>query len=98
MRIGNARPFEAMLGVMVALMGLAFIGSAIHFFPGFEVTLRGFVTHLPGVAEGSVLAGSEVHHRCVPPGRWRGCNWILKEASHEVGVWILPTYAQPQAL
>lgn len=51
--IGDTRRLEAMLGVMVALMGLAFIGSAILFFPGVEVTLQGFVPKLPGVAEGS---------------------------------------------
>jgi manganese transport protein len=61
--VGNTRRFEAMLGVMVALMGLAFVGSAIHFFPGVDVTLRGFIPRLPGVAEGSdnspyvILAG-----------------------------------------
>jgi Mn2+/Fe2+ NRAMP family transporter len=61
--IGNTQRFEAMLGVMVALMGLAFIGSAIHFFPGVDVTLRGFIPRMPGVAEGSdnspyvILAG-----------------------------------------
>lgn len=61
--VGNTRRFEAMLGVMVALMGLAFIGSAIYFFPGVDATLRGFVPRLPGVAEGSdnsphvILAG-----------------------------------------
>jgi manganese transport protein len=49
--------------VMVALMGLAFIGSAIWFFPGVAATLHGFVPKLPGVAEGSdnspyvILAG-----------------------------------------
>ncbi len=52
-----------MLGGMVALMGLAFIGSAIRFFPGWEVTLQGFIPRLPGVADGSdnspyvILAG-----------------------------------------
>jgi manganese transport protein len=61
--VGNTRRFEAMLGVMVALMGLAFVGSAIHFFPGVDVTLRGLIPRLPGVAEGSdnspyvILAG-----------------------------------------
>jgi len=39
--------------VMVALMGLAFIGSAIWFFPGFETVLAGFIPKLPAVAEGS---------------------------------------------
>jgi len=61
--IGNTRRLEAMLGVMVGLMGLAFIGSAIRFFPGVGATLQGFVPKLPGVAEGSdnspyvILAG-----------------------------------------
>lgn len=60
---GNTKRFEAMLGLMVALMGLAFIGSAIRFFPGVDVTLQGFIPRLPGVAEGShnsphvILAG-----------------------------------------
>jgi Mn2+/Fe2+ NRAMP family transporter len=51
--IGNTKRFEAMLGVMVALMGLAFIGSAIWFFPGFETVLAGFIPKLPTAAEGS---------------------------------------------
>jgi Mn2+/Fe2+ NRAMP family transporter len=61
--IGNTQRFEAMLGIMVALMGLAFIGSAARFFPGIQVTLEGFVPRLPGVAAGSdnspfvILAG-----------------------------------------
>lgn len=61
--IGNTRRFEAMLGVMVALMGIAFIGSAIWFFPGWAEVGRGFVPSLPSLAEGSdnsslvILAG-----------------------------------------
>lgn len=61
--IGNTKRFEAMLGIMVALMGLAFIGSAIRFFPGFKAVLNGFVPGMPVVAEGSdnsslsILAG-----------------------------------------
>lgn len=61
--IGNTRRFEAMLSIMVALMGLAFIGSAIWFFPGLEIVLKGFIPKLPAVAEGSdnsamsILAG-----------------------------------------
>ena len=61
--IGNTKRFEAMLGIMVALMGLAFIGSAIRFFPGFEVTMKGFIPSVPQLAEGSdsspdvILAG-----------------------------------------
>ncbi len=61
--IGNTKRFEAMLGIMVALMGIAFIGSAIWFFPGMGVVLKGFVPSLPRVAEGSdnsamvILAG-----------------------------------------
>jgi Mn2+/Fe2+ NRAMP family transporter len=61
--MGNTRRFESMLGIMVALMGLAFIGSAIRFFPGLGITLKGFVPSLPAVAEGSdnspyvILAG-----------------------------------------
>lgn len=61
--IGNTKRFEAMLGIMVALMGIAFIGSAIWFFPGIKPVLTGFVPSLPEVAEGSdnsapvILAG-----------------------------------------
>lgn len=61
--VGTPRRLEAMLGVMVGLMGLAFIGSAIRFFPGVGPTLEGFVPKLPGAAEGSdtspfvILAG-----------------------------------------
>ena len=36
--VGNTKRFEAVLGVMVALMGIAFIGSAIRFFPGIEAS------------------------------------------------------------
>jgi len=50
---GNTKRFEAMLGVMVALMGLAFVGSAIWFFPGFETVLNGLIPKMPAVAEGS---------------------------------------------
>lgn len=61
--IGNTRRFEAMLGMLVALMGIAFIGSAICFFPGMEAVLQGLIPKLPAVAEGSdnsslvILAG-----------------------------------------
>ena len=51
--IGNTKRFEAMLGIMVALMGIAFVGSAIWFFPGIEPVLQGFIPKLPQVAEGS---------------------------------------------
>jgi Mn2+/Fe2+ NRAMP family transporter len=60
---GNTRRFEAMLGIMVALMGLAFVGSAVWFFPGFTPVLEGLVPKLPDVAAGSdnsamvILAG-----------------------------------------
>ena len=61
--IGNTKRFEVMLSVMVALMGLAFIGSAIWFFPGFKIVLNGFIPTMPAVAQGSdnssmsILAG-----------------------------------------
>ena len=61
--IGNTRRFEAMLSIMVALMGLAFIGSAIRFFPDITTVLNGFIPRIPAVAEGSdnssmsILAG-----------------------------------------
>ncbi|WP_168433264.1 Nramp family divalent metal transporter [Pontiella sulfatireligans] len=60
---GNTKRFEAMLGVMVALMGVAFIGSAIWFFPDAKTVLEGFIPKLPAVSEGSdnssmvILAG-----------------------------------------
>ncbi|NNJ86989.1 MAG: hypothetical protein HKP20_07455 [Akkermansiaceae bacterium] len=60
---GNTKRFEAMLGVMVALMSLAFVGSAIWFFPGFAEVMRGFVPKMPSGTEGSdnsslvILAG-----------------------------------------
>ncbi len=61
--LGNTKRFEIMLSVMVALMGLAFIGSAIWFFPGINTVLGGFVPRMPDAAEGSdnssmvILAG-----------------------------------------
>jgi manganese transport protein len=61
--IGNTRRFESMLGIMVALMGLAFIGTAVRFFPGLQAVARGFIPRMPAVAEGSdnsslaILAG-----------------------------------------
>jgi Mn2+/Fe2+ NRAMP family transporter len=48
---------------MVALMGIAFIGSAIWFFPGIKPVIKGLVPSLPKIAEGSdnsamvILAG-----------------------------------------
>lgn len=60
---GNTKRFEAMLSIMVALMGVAFVGSAIWFFPGFEIVLNGIVPQLPELADGSdnnsmvILAG-----------------------------------------
>ncbi|MDH3360442.1 MAG: Nramp family divalent metal transporter [Desulfobulbaceae bacterium] len=61
--LGNTKRFEAMLSIMVALMGVAFIGSAIWFFPGFETVMKGFIPKMPALAEGSdnssmvILAG-----------------------------------------
>ncbi len=51
--IGNTKRFESMLAIMVTLMGIAFIGSAIWFFPGISVVLKGFIPKLPEVAQGS---------------------------------------------
>lgn len=51
--IGNTKRFETMLSIMVALMGVAFIGSAIWFFPGIKTVLNGFIPRMPAVAEGS---------------------------------------------
>jgi len=61
--IGNTKRFEVMLSIMVALMGIAFIGSAIWFFPGIKTVLNGFIPKMPAVAQGSdnsamsILAG-----------------------------------------
>ena len=61
--IGNTKRFETMLSIMVALMGLAFIGSAIWFFPGIKTTINGFIPKMPAIAQGSdnsswsILAG-----------------------------------------
>ncbi|NWK56448.1 Nramp family divalent metal transporter [Verrucomicrobiaceae bacterium N1E253] len=61
--IGNSKRFEIILSILVALMGIAFIGSAIWFFPGAETVLAGLIPKLPDVAEGSdnsamvILAG-----------------------------------------
>jgi Mn2+/Fe2+ NRAMP family transporter len=60
---GNTKRFEAMLSIMVAIMGVSFIGSAIWFFPGWGVVLPGFIPSLPEVSSGSdnsspvILAG-----------------------------------------
>ncbi len=51
--IGNTKRFESMLAIMVALMGIAFIGSAIRFFPGLPDVVKGFIPKLPEVAQGS---------------------------------------------
>jgi manganese transport protein len=51
--LGNTKRFEGILSVMVALMGLAFIGSAIWFFPGFKTVLNGLIPQMPAIAEGS---------------------------------------------
>ena len=88
--IGNTKRFEAMLGLMVALMGLAFIGSAVRFFPGVDVTLHGFVPRLPGVAEGSdnspyiILAGMvgttvSVFALLIRSGQVKDHNWTMAD-------------------
>lgn len=51
--IGNTKRFEAMLSIMVALMGIAFIGSAVWFFPDITTVLKGFIPRIPAVAQGS---------------------------------------------
>lgn len=60
---GNTKRFEAMLSIMVAIMGVSFIGSAIWFFPGFDAVLPGLIPSIPEVSHGSdnstavILAG-----------------------------------------
>lgn len=51
--VGNTKRFEVILSIMVALMGVAFIGAAIWFFPGVEIVFAGFVPKMPSIAEGS---------------------------------------------
>lgn len=88
--IGNTRRFEAMLGVMVALMGIAFIGSAIRFFPGIGPVLKGLVPSLPEVAEGSdnsalvILAGMvgttvSVFAFLIRSGQVKDHGWTMTE-------------------
>jgi len=88
--VGNTRRFEAMLGVMVALMGVAFVGSAIWFFPGWDVVVRGLVPRLPPVAEGSdnsalvILAGMvgttvSVFAFLIRSGQVKDHQWTMSE-------------------
>ncbi len=88
--IGNTKRFEAMLGIMVALMGIAFIGSAIWFFPGIELALKGLVPSLPKVAEGSdnsamvILAGMvgttvSVFAFLIRSGQVKDHGWTMTE-------------------
>jgi len=88
--IGNTKRFEAMLSVMVALMGVAFIGSAIWFFPGFGTVLKGFVPKLPAMAEGSdnsslvILAGMvgttvSVFAFLIRSGQVKDHGWTMKD-------------------
>jgi manganese transport protein len=88
--IGNTKRFEAMLGIMVALMGIAFIGSAIWFFPGMGPVIKGFVPSLPKVAEGSdnsamvILAGMvgttvSVFAFLIRSGQVKDHGWTMKE-------------------
>lgn len=87
--IGNTKRFEAMLSIMVALMGVAFIGSAIWFFPGFGTVLKGFIPKLPAVAEGSdnnslvILAGMvgttvSVFAFLIRSGQVKDHGWTMK--------------------
>ena len=90
--IGNTRRFEVMLGIMVALMGVAFIGTAIRFFPGMEAVLKGFVPSLPRVAEGSdnnsmvILAGMvgttvSVFAFLIRSGQVKDHGWTMEQWS-----------------
>jgi len=92
--VGNTRRLEAMLGVMVALMGVAFIGSAIRFFPGLGETLHGFIPKLPGVAEGSdnsplvILAGMvgttvSVFAFLIRSGQVKEHGWTMEQWKHQ---------------
>jgi len=87
---GNTKRFEAMLGVMVALMGLAFCFSAVRFFPGTDAVLRGFVPKLPSVAPDSdsgpyvILASMvgttvSVFAFLIRSGQMKDHNWTMRE-------------------
>ncbi len=87
---GNTKRFEAILGIMVALMGIAFVGSAIWFFPGIDVVLQGFIPRLPEVAEGSdnssmvILAGMvgttvSVFAFLIRSGQVKDCGWTMED-------------------
>jgi Mn2+/Fe2+ NRAMP family transporter len=88
--MGNTKRFEAMLSIMVALMGVAFIGAAIWFFPGFETVFKGFIPKLPAVAEGSdngsmiILAGMvgttvSVFAFLIRSGQVKDHGWTMKD-------------------
>ena len=88
--MGNTKRFETMLSIMVALMGVAFIGSAIRFFPGVETVLKGFIPKLPAVAEGSdngslvILAGMvgttvSVFAFLIRSGQVKDHGWTMKD-------------------
>lgn len=51
--IGNYQIFEKILAVLVAVMGLAFIGAMFINFPSIKILAEGFVPKLPEVADGS---------------------------------------------
>lgn len=92
--VGNTRRLEATLGVMVALMGVAFVGSAIRFFPGLGETLHGFIPKLPGGAEGSdnspfvILAGMvgttvSVFAFLIRSGQVKEHGWTMVHWNHQ---------------
>lgn len=88
--LGNTKRFEAMLSVMVALMGVAFIGAAIWFFPGIGTVAEGFIPKMPAVAEGSdnssmvILAGMvgttvSVFAFLIRSGQVKDHGWTMAE-------------------
>lgn len=50
---GNSGVFEKILAVLVAIMGLAFITTAIIEFPGWHAIFSGLIPSVPTVSEGS---------------------------------------------
>ena len=50
---GSTRTFERILSILVSIMGIAFIGIMIMYFPEPAELLKGFVPKLPKVTEGS---------------------------------------------
>ena len=87
---GDTKRFEVLLSILVALMGLAFIGSAVWFFPGPATVFGGLVPHLPATASGSdnspmiIVAGMvgttvSVFAFLIRSGQVKAHGWTMKD-------------------